>query len=116
MFKIISRNEKRKQRHKRIYKKIINHKLLRLVVFRSNKNIEIQVIDDLKRNTLVSVNSKMLKLKNNNIDSAKILGKEAAIRCIKNNIKEIVFDRNGYYYCGRIKALAESLRENGIKF
>ncbi|HAA01704.1 MAG: 50S ribosomal protein L18 [Flavobacteriales bacterium] len=90
----------------------------RLSVFRSNKQIYAQIIDDIKGVTLVSAGS----LKNddaqkvNKVDQARLIGKEIAEKAIKAGIQEVVFDRNGYLYHGRVKTLAESARENGLKF
>ncbi|MBX7093250.1 MAG: 50S ribosomal protein L18 [Flavobacteriales bacterium] len=90
----------------------------RLSVFRSNKQIYAQIIDDLKGVTVVSAGS----LKNddaqkvNKVEQAKLIGKEIAEKALKAGIQQVVFDRNGYLYHGRIKSLAESARENGLKF
>ena len=90
----------------------------RLSVFRSNKQIYAQVIDDVKGVTITSASSfvKDSTQKINKTDQAKLIGKEIAENALKTGIKEVVFDRNGYLYHGRVKALAESARENGLKF
>ena len=90
----------------------------RLSVFRSNKQIYAQVIDDVKGVTITSasLNVKDTTQKVNKTDQAKLIGKEIAENASKVGIKEVVFDRNGYLYHGRVKALAESARENGLKF
>ena len=90
----------------------------RLSVFRSNKQIYAQLIDDINGVTLASASSykKDASTKGNKIDQAKSIGKKIAEKASKVGIKTIVFDRNGYLYHGRIKALAESARENGLKF
>ena len=90
----------------------------RLSVFRSNKQIYAQVIDDVKGVTITSASShvKDSTQKVNKTDQAKLIGKEIAEKASKAGIKEVVFDRNGYLYHGRVKALAESARENGLKF
>jgi large subunit ribosomal protein L18 len=90
----------------------------RLSVFRSNKQIYAQVIDDVKGVTITSASSnvKDTTQKVNKIDQAKLIGKEIAKNASKVGIKEVVFDRNGYLYHGRVKALADSARENGLKF
>ena len=90
----------------------------RLSVFRSNKQIYAQVIDDVKGVTITSASShvKDSTQKVNKTDQAKLIGKEIAENASKAGIKDIVFDRNGYLYHGRIKALADSARENGLKF
>ena len=90
----------------------------RLSVFRSNKQIYAQVIDDVKGVTITSASSnvKDSTQKVNKTDQAKLIGKEIAENASKAGIKEVIFDRNGYLYHGRVKALAESARENGLKF
>ena len=90
----------------------------RLSVFRSNKQIYAQVIDDVNGVTITSASShvKDSTEKVNKTDQAKLIGKEIAENASKAGIKEVVFDRNGYLYHGRVKALAESARENGLKF
>ena len=90
----------------------------RLSVFRSNKQIYAQVIDDVKGVTITSASSRVKDStqKINKTEQAKLIGKEIAENASKAGIKEVVFDRNGYLYHGRVKALAESARENGLKF
>ena len=90
----------------------------RLSVFRSNKQIYAQVIDDSKGVTITSASSyvKDSTQKVNKTEQAKLIGKEIAENATKAGIKEVVFDRNGYLYHGRVKALAESARENRLKF
>ena len=90
----------------------------RLSVFRSNKQIYAQVIDDVKGVTITSASSfvKDSTQKVNKTDQAKLIGKEIAENASKAGIKEVVFDRNGYLYHGRVKALAEAARGNGLKF
>lgn len=90
----------------------------RLSVFRSNKQISAQVIDDTKGLTLVSassLNNKALE-KMNKVEQAKVVGKELAEKALKSGIEQVVFDRNGYLYHGRVKSLADSAREGGLKF
>ena len=120
MIKKTSRNEARKARHTRIRNKISGtDKLPRLCVFRSLKNISVQVIDDVKGVTLVSASSldKELKIKNGgNIEASKLVGALVAKRCKKAKIDKVVFDRGGYLYHGRVKALADAARENGLEF
>ena len=93
----------------------------RLSVFRSSKHIYAQVIDDLKGETLASASSleKSLREGGNtgaNIDAAKTVGKLVAERAVKNGVTEVVFDRGGYLYHGRVKALADAAREGGLRF
>jgi len=91
----------------------------RLSVFRSNKNISIQLVDDVQGHTLVSVSSLEEELKgkvHGNIEGAKTLGNLVAKRALAKNIASVVFDRSGYLYHGQIKAVAEAAREGGLKF
>ena len=120
MIKKVSRNELRLERHKRVRAKVSGTKdIPRLNVFRSAKNISVQIIDDEKGVTLVSASStdKDLKITNGgNIEAAKIVGAEVAKRAKKAKITKVVFDRGGYLYHGRVQALAEAARENGLEF
>jgi large subunit ribosomal protein L18 len=115
-----SRNETRKVRHLRIRKNISGTASTpRLNVFRSATNIYAQIIDDVKCVTLVSASSidKDLKIENgSNIEAAKRVGALVAERAKKMNIEAVVFDRGGYLYHGRVKALADAAREVGLKF
>ena len=88
----------------------------RLCVFRSNSAIYAQIIDDTKGITLVSSSSLELKIKNNNLEAAAAVGKDIAEKAKKAKIKSVVFDRGGYLYHGRVKALADAARENGLEF
>ncbi len=120
MIKKVSRNEMRVARHERIRKDLKGTaERPRLNVFRSNANIEAQIIDDEKGITLVSASTreKELNIKNGgNVEAAKLLGAEIAKRAKKAKITKVVFDRGGYLYHGRVKALAEAARENGLEF
>ena len=120
MIKKVSRNEMRLERHNRIRKDLSGTaERPRLNVFRSNANITAQIIDDEKGVTLVSASSleKELKIANGgNVEAAKLIGAEIAKRAKKAKIKEVVFDRGGYLYHGRVKALADAARENGLEF
>lgn len=117
MIKKESRNSMRIKRHNRIRKNLSGTKELpRLNVFRSNTNMYAQIIDDVTGNTLVSTSSLELKLDKNNIETAKKVGESIAKKALDAKITEVVFDRSGYLYHGRIKALAESAREAGLKF
>ena len=120
MIKKVSRNEMRIERHKRIRKSIHgNEERPRLNVFRSNANITAQIIDDEKGVTLVSASTleKDLNIANGgNIEAAKKIGAEIAKRAKEAKITKVVFDRGGYLYHGRVKALAEAARENGLEF
>jgi len=86
----------------------------RLAVFRSNKDIYVQLIDDVNRNTLVSASSK--DMSGSKVEQSNSVGKQIAEKAIAAGISEIVFDRGGYLYHGRIKALADGARESGLKF
>ena len=117
MIKKDSRNSMRIKRHNRIRKNLSGTKELpRLNVFRSNTNMYAQIIDDETGKTLVSTSSLELKLDKNNIETAKKVGESIAKKAKDAKITEVVFDRSGYLYHGRIKALAESAREAGLKF
>ncbi len=118
MIKNKSRNELRKKRHARVRNKVSGtSECPRLNVFRSNSQIFVQVIDDEKGVTLVSSSSLSLKLENGgNIEGAKLVGKDIAEKCKAANITKVVFDRGGYLYHGRIEALAEAARSNGLEF
>lgn len=120
MINKVSRNEVRKARHERVRAKISGtNETPRLNVFRSNSNIFAQIIDDEKGITLVSASSidKELKLENgSNSQAATKVGELIAKRAKKAKITKVVFDRGGYLYHGRVKALAEAARENGLEF
>ena len=115
MIKKESRNEMRKIRHARVRKQVIGTKdIPRLNVYRSNKNIYAQLIDDETGVTLASASS--MKLKGNNIEIAARVGKMIADEAKSKKISKVVFDRGGYLYHGRVKALADAARENGLEF
>lgn len=90
----------------------------RLSVFRSNKEIYAQLIDDVAGVTLVSASSKdkALTLNGNKVEIATAVGKSIADKAVKAGIENCSFDRNGYLYHGRVKALADAAREGGLKF
>ena len=112
------KNVSRVRRHARVRAKISGtSEAPRLCVYRSNKNIEAQIIDDVKGVTLVASSSMSLKLENgSNIDAAKLVGEDIAKKALAKKIKKVVFDRSGYIYHGRVKALAEAAREAGLEF
>lgn len=117
MIKKTSRNELRKKRHLRARKHVLgNESRPRLTVYRSNKAIYVQLIDDLNGNTLASTSSKKLGLTGVNTEVAKQVGLAIGKIALEKDIKTIVFDRSGYLYHGRIKALADSAREAGLQF
>ena len=105
----------RKIRHERIRKQIIGTKdIPRLNVYRSNNNIYAQIIDDENGVTLASASS--MKMKGNNTEIAAKVGEAVAKEAKKAKITKVVFDRGGYLYHGRVKALADAARENGLEF
>src|SRR5512135_1383864 len=112
----------REKRHNRIRKKVTGTtERPRLNVFRSNANIYAQVIDDMKGVTIASASTLDGELKgglksHSNIEAAKAVGTAVAKKALEKGIKEVVFDRGGFIYHGRIKALAESAREAGLNF
>ena len=113
-----NKNLSRVRRHARVRRKISGTaECPRLCLYRSNKNIEAQIIDDTKGMTLVSSSSLVLKLENgSNIEAAKKVGADIAKKALAAKIEKVVFDRSGYIYHGRVKALAEAAREAGLKF
>jgi large subunit ribosomal protein L18 len=91
----------------------------RLTVFRSNQQIYVQLVDDLTGNTLISAGSiekSGAVAKTNKVEQAKQIGKLIAEKALAAGIENVVFDRNGYLYHGRVKSLAEAAREGGLKF
>lgn len=114
----ISKSQARTKRKFRIRKKLSGSQSRpRLVVFRSNKHIYAQIINDESANTLVSFSSQNMEGESKlNLETAKNVGKMIAEKAISKNINSVVFDRNGYFYHGRIKALADGAREMGLKF
>ena len=120
MINKVSRNDVRKARHARVRTKVVGTaNVPRLNVFRSNQNIFAQIIDDDAATTLVSASSidKELKLENGgNVEAAKQVGALLAKRAKEAKIKKVTFDRGGYLYHGRVQALADAARENGLEF
>jgi large subunit ribosomal protein L18 len=88
----------------------------RLSVFRSNKQIYAQIIDDVNGKTLVAASSAKLAEKVTKVETAALVGKMIAEKALSAGIKQVVFDRSGYLYHGRIKSLAEGAREGGLIF
>lgn len=116
-----NRKEYRRKRIKNRIRRIVSGTPTRprLSVFRSNRDIYVQVIDDTAGVTLVSASSKLPNIAEQKItkcEKSALVGKEIASRAIAAGINEVVFDRNGYLYHGRIKSLAEAAREGGLKF
>lgn len=122
MIKKQSRSEVRAKKHLKVRKRISGTpERPRLAVFRSNNHMYVQVIDDVAGNTLVSASTLQGEVKEglektNNIDAAAKLGTVIAKRAIDKGIKTVVFDRGGYIYHGKVKALAEAAREAGLEF
>ncbi len=117
---VLDMNKKymRIKRSTKIRSNITKQSKPRLSIFKSNKNIYAQLLESNGSKVIVSAssNEKDNKLDNNNIESAKLIGKAIASRALDAGIKEVVFDRSGYIYHGKVKALAESARENGLVF
>ena len=118
MFKKADRKASREKRHLRVRKKVFGtRERPRLSVYRSEKNIYAQIIDDVNAVTVVAASSldKTIE-KGSNKEAAKLVGELVAKRAIEKGITEVVFDRGGYVYHGRIQALADGAREAGLKF
>jgi large subunit ribosomal protein L18 len=118
MINKVSRNKKRQKRHLRLRKHLSGTPACpRLNVFRSNAHIHAQIIDDTTGNTLVAASSVDMKLPHGgNKEAAAQVGAELAKRALAKDIKEVVFDRGGYLYTGRVQALADAARDGGLKF
>ena len=119
MIKKQAKNETRLVRHARVRKKISGTpERPRLSVYKSLTGIYAQIIDDVNVKTLVAASTldKEVKTKASNIEAAKEVGALVAKRATKAGIKTIVFDRGGYQYHGKVKALAEAAREGGLEF
>ena len=119
MFKKADRKASRERRHLRVRKKVFGTpERPRLSVYRSEKNIYAQIIDDINSVTLVSASSldKDFSAKGGNKDGAKLVGELVAKKAINSGVTEVVFDRGGYIYHGRVQQLAEAAREAGLKF
>ncbi|HBQ27976.1 MAG TPA: 50S ribosomal protein L18 [Desulfotomaculum sp.] len=122
MFKKVNHNMLRKKRHLRVRKKVFGTTgRPRLNVYRSLKHIYAQVIDDTKGVTLASASSLSLELKagrqkKNNKETAFLVGRLIAQKAREKGLNKVVFDRGGYIFHGRIKALADAAREGGLEF
>ncbi|MBI4686104.1 MAG: 50S ribosomal protein L18 [Nitrospirae bacterium] len=119
---VLETTEAKERRHRRIRKKVVGTSARpRLSVYRSLNHIYAQIIDDTKRRTIVAASSLDSELKEKkshkgNINTAKEIGMLLAKRAMENGIKKVVFDRGGYLYHGRVKALADAAREKGLEF
>ncbi|NLM12302.1 MAG: 50S ribosomal protein L18 [Epulopiscium sp.] len=117
-----SRSEVRAKKHLKIRKKIHGTtERPRLCVFRSDKHIYAQIIDDVKGTTLVAASTLEKDIasqleKTNNVQAAKVVGEIVARRALDKGVTEVVFDRGGYIYHGKVKALADAAREAGLQF
>ena len=120
MIKKLDRKKVRTRKHKSIRRRIVGTaERPRLSVYRSLQNIFVQIIDDTTGNTLVSASTieKGAKTENgSNVEAAKKIGEAIAKKALEKGIDTVVFDRSGYVYTGRVKALADAAREAGLKF
>jgi large subunit ribosomal protein L18 len=112
------KNISRLRRARKSRSNIRNQETPRLSVYRSSQHFYAQIFDSLGSKVIVSASTveKDMNLKSNNIDAAVQVGKKVAERALENGVKKVVFDRSGYRYHGRIKALADSAREAGLEF
>tara|TARA_Y100001970_G_C14000576_1_gene733144 strand:- start:322 stop:675 length:354 start_codon:yes stop_codon:yes gene_type:complete len=116
--KNLNSTEKRIERNRSKLKRV-NTDRFRITVSKSSKNISVQIIDDKVNKTVVSASSsekEMKKIKKNKTDMSKAIGEVLAKRAAQKKISKVYFDRGGYKYHGRVKALAESIRKNGLNF
>ena len=120
MIKKLDRKKVRTRKHKSIRRRIVGTaERPRLSVYRSLQNVFVQIIDDTTGNTLVSASTieKGAKIENgSNIEAAKQIGERIAKKALEKGITTVVFDRGGYVYTGRIKAIADAARAAGLKF
>lgn len=122
MLKKVNKNEMRQKRHERVRQKVYGTpEKPRLNVFRSNSHIYAQIIDDINGHTLAQASTLDNELKaqldsTHNKEAAKLVGSLVGKRALDKGINEVVFDRGGYIYHGRIKELADGAREAGLKF
>ena len=122
MIKQVNKKAQNRKRHERIRVKLSGTtECPRLAVYRSTKHIYAQVIDDVKRVTIASASSNDKDMKEKlvhggNIDAAKLVGEAVAKKAIKAGITDVVFDRGGFVYHGRVAALADAAREAGLNF
>ena len=120
MYKKIDRKKVRRKKQLRIRNKIYGTlEKPRLSLFRSNKNVYAQIIDDMAGNTLAAASSNEPELREeagNNVEVAKKVGKLLAERAQEKGVKQVIFDRSGYIYHGKVAALADSAREVGLEF
>ena len=120
MATVADRTERRKAKVRRNVRRAAGNRV-RLSVFRSSKHIYAQIIDDSKGETVASASSLERDMRTTlktgaNIEAAKAIGQRVAERAASKGVKQVVFDRGGYLYHGRVKALADGAREGGLKF
>lgn len=114
---MLDRKKKRIKRHKRVRAKVSGTKKKpRLCVFRSAKHIYAQLVDDETGKTMLSADDLEIKGNKKKVEVAEEVGKLIAKKAVEKQMKEVVFDRGGYKYHGRVKALADGAREGGLKF
>ncbi|MFH1423923.1 MAG: 50S ribosomal protein L18 [Candidatus Nealsonbacteria bacterium] len=115
---LTANKERKLRRQRRVRAKILGSlKKPRLCVFRSNKHIYVQLIDDILKKTILSVSDEKLKKgKKTKVDVSKEIGKTVAKAALEKKIEKVIFDRGPYKYHGRVKAVAEGAREGGLKF
>tara|TARA_B100001559_G_C16300799_1_gene529502 strand:+ start:43 stop:414 length:372 start_codon:yes stop_codon:yes gene_type:complete len=121
---ILNNNVRRKsrRRNRSKFSSMFHEKYPRLVVYRSNRHFESQIINDFEAKTLASASSKDSSLKKeialskSKMEVSKVVGKAIAKKAVDNKIKKVVFDRNGYPFHGRVKAFADAAREEGLEF
>ena len=116
-----NKKDYRRNRIKKRIRKVISGtpERPRMTVFRSNKEIYVQLVDDVAGNTLLSASSKVPEIAEKKVtktEQAQLVGKYVAEKALAAGINNIVFDRNGYLYHGRVKSLAEAARKGGLKF
>ncbi len=122
MLRLASKDVVRRRVHSRVRKRMTrNSRLLRLNVFRSTAHVYAQIVDDASSHTLVSASSRDKEVRQTlktggNLAAAKVVGKVLAERAKKAGISRVAFDRGGYAYHGRVKALADAARESGLEF
>jgi large subunit ribosomal protein L18 len=113
----LTTRQARERRHRRVRGKVVGTaERPRLAVFRSNRGIFAQVVDDSTGKTLAGASWVTVKVKGNKTDQAREVGKAVAAAARKAGVEGVVFDRGGYLYHGRVKALADGAREGGLKF
>jgi len=117
VIKQVDRKGARHKRHRRVRVKVSGTaERPRLTVFRSLAHTYVQLVDDASGRTLASASTVDLKLDKNDLAAAQAVGKAIAGKAVKAGLKQVVFDRGGYLYHGRVKALAEAARESGLEF